>query len=168
VADLVDPLYHWYGWSNGALMTIENLLVKYNPVLPKKWLLVIAGVMWTCVGVMLLGYAVTWLTTPPTLITGLLGAFGIVISILANRFEFSKLAKKNVARILALNDKPCLFSFQAWKGYLIIVVMITAGILLKSSSIPKPYLAVVYAAIGGALLQASVNYYLSFYKVARP
>jgi hypothetical protein len=148
-------------------MNMENLLVKYNPVLPKKWLLVIAGVMWTGVGVMLLGYAVTWLTNPLSLITGLLGALGIIISILANRFEFSKLAMKNVTRILALNEKPCLFSFQAWKGYLIIIVMITAGILLKSSAIPKPYLAVVYAAIGGALLQSSVNYYFSFYKLNR-
>ena len=44
--------------------------------------------------------------------------------------------------------------------------MITGGILLRHSAVPKSYLAVVYAAIGGALLQASVHYYLRFFKLA--
>lgn len=146
------------------MISLEKIFAKLNPALPKKWLLVLAGVMWSGVGFMLLSYAVNWLTHPLSVITVLLGLSGIIISILANRFQFSKLARKNIVRILALKDKACLFAFQAWKGYLIIAVMVTGGILLRSSAIPKPYLAVVYTAIGGALLQASFNYYLRFFE----
>jgi hypothetical protein len=146
-------------------MSLGKMLMKLNPVLPKNWLLVLAGVMWSGVGIMLLSYAFNWLTHPISTITIMLGALGLIISIAANRFEFSKLAHKNIERILSFTDKVCLFAFQSWKGYLIIAVMITGGILLRSSAIPKPYLAVVYAAIGGALFQASINYYLRFFQV---
>jgi hypothetical protein len=149
------------------IVNLDGLLRRYNPALPKKWLLILAGGMWSGVGLMLFGYAFTWLTHPLSTITLLLGLLGVIISISANHFQFSKLAKKNIERILALNDRACVFSFQAWTGYLIIAVMITAGILLKSSAVPKPYLAVVYVAIGGALLQASANYYWRFFQVAR-
>ena len=37
--------------------------------------------------------------------------------------------------------------------------MMTGGMLLRHSTLPKPWLAVVYAAIGGALLLASRQYY---------
>jgi hypothetical protein len=148
-------------------MNSNKILNKFNPALPKEWLLILAGVMWTAVGVMLFRYAIDWLTHPLTLITLALGLLGVIISVAANFYEFSKLARKNITRILALNDKACLFSFQAWKGYLIIAVMISGGILLRNSVIPKPYLAVVYAAIGGALLQASLHYYWRFYQMVR-
>lgn len=140
-------------------MKLEQFLAKFNPAVSKKWLFGLAGVMWSGVGIMLCLYAITWLTDPLSLVTFLLGLLGVVISIAANRFQFGGLALKNIARIQALADKACLFAFQAWKGYLIIAVMVTGGMLLRSSAIPKPYLAVVYVAIGGALLQASLNYY---------
>jgi hypothetical protein len=122
--------------------------------------------MWSGVSIMLLNYAVTWLTHPLTVMNILLGVVGVALSIWANKVQFSHLAKKNINRIAAMNDKVCLFAFQAWKGYLIIAVMITGGILLRHSAIPRPYLAVVYAAIWGALLQASVHYYLRFFNFA--
>jgi hypothetical protein len=137
----------------------------YSPAVPKRWLLLIAGGMWSGVSIMLLNYALTWLTHPLTTINIFLGILGVGLSIWANKVQFSHLAKKNIDRIAVMNDKVCLFAFQAWKGYLIIAIMITGGILLRHSAIPKPYLAVVYATIGGALLQASVHYYLRFFRL---
>jgi hypothetical protein len=40
------------------------------------------------------------------------------------------------------------------------------GILLRNSAIPRLDLALIYAAIGGALLQASANYYTHLYAIA--
>ncbi|MCC6146578.1 MAG: hypothetical protein IT308_03315 [Anaerolineaceae bacterium] len=148
-------------------MGFKKALLKLKPTIPKKWLLLSAGVIWSGVGILLLTYAVNWLTRPFSAITALLGLLGLIISIAADRFQFSKLARKNIERILSLNDKACLFAFQAWKGYLIIAVMMTGGILLRSSSFPKSYLAIVYAAMGGALFQASFQYYASFFQLYR-
>ncbi len=104
--------------------------------------------MWSAVGILLCSYAVNWVTHPATFIALALGFLGLAISVAVNRWGFSKLAHKNIDRILAYNERACAFAFQAWKGYLIIAIMMTGGILLRHSSIPRPYLAVVYAAIG--------------------
>lgn len=136
------------------------MMTKINPAISKNWLLILAGLMWTGVGIMLCIYAIKWLTFKPSFINLFMGLLGIGISIAANRFEFSKLAIKNIERILRLPDKVSFFAFQSVKGYLIIGVMITGGILLRHSAFPKPYLAVVYAAIGGALFLASFQYYV--------
>lgn len=135
---------------------------KINPVVPKHWLLLIAGLMWSGVGILLSCFAITWLAKALSMASILLGLFGVGISIFANRYQFSKLARKNIRRILGLNPKACVFAFQAWSGYLIIAVMMTGGMYLRSTAIPKPYLAVIYAAIGGSLLQASLHYYTHF------
>ncbi|HRS74918.1 MAG TPA: hypothetical protein P5282_08270 [Anaerolineaceae bacterium] len=114
---------------------------------------------------MLLNYAVTWLTLSFSIPAILLGVLGIILSVMVNRWGFSKIALKNIERILALKEKACLFSFQAWKSYLLIIVMVSTGIFLRNSAIPKVYLAVVYTAIGGALIQASVKYYTRFFSL---
>jgi hypothetical protein len=149
-------------------MNWHNLLTRFNLAVPRGWLLALAGLMWTGVGTTLCRYAVTWLTHPFSLINLLLGLLGVAISVAANRWQFSGLALKNIDRIQFLPERACVFSFLAWKGYLIIAVMVTGGILLRSSAIPRPYLAVIYAAIGGALLQASFNYYARIYAIASP
>ncbi len=141
-------------------MSWKHLLMRLNPVVPRNWLLVLAGLMWSAVGILLCSYAVNWVTHPATFIALALGFLGLAISVAVNRWGFSKLAHKNIDRILAYNERACAFAFQAWKGYLIIAIMMTGGILLRHSSIPRPYLAVVYAAIGAALLQASMHYYV--------
>lgn len=137
---------------------------QLNPAVPKHWLLLVAGLMWSGVGILLITLALTWMAKGFSTLAVLLGLLGIVISVIANRFMFTRLALKNINRILASNDKACLFSFQAWTGYVIIAVMMTLGITLRNSAIPKVYLATVYIAIGGALLLASFNYYRYFFR----
>jgi hypothetical protein len=65
-------------------MNIEEIRNQFNPAVPKEWLLLIAGVLWTGVSLMLLNYAITWLTHPISMITILLGLLGVLISIFAN------------------------------------------------------------------------------------
>ena len=52
-----------------------------------------------------------------------------------------------------------MFSFQAWKSYLLVAFMIALGITLRHSALPRPILAGVYLAIGGALFLSSLRYY---------
>ncbi len=127
--------------------------------MPRSWLLALAGLMWTGVGLMLCDYAINWLEIGWSWVPFALGLSGLIISVVAARWKFSELAIKNIERIFSLPDRACIFSFLAWKGYVIIIFMMTLGIVLKSSPLPKPYLAVIYLAVGGALIQASWHYY---------
>ena len=71
---------------------------------------------------------------------------------------YLKIVDKNIERILPMVDKKCLFSFITWKSYLIIIVMVAMGSLLRHSAIPKHYLAILYTGIGLALILSSLRY----------
>ena len=86
---------------------------------------------------------------------------GVLLALAIFHFGFSKLAKKNIQRITAMaGDKICIFAFQEWTSYPLIVVMIGLGLSLRNLlPIPKPYLAILYIGIGGGLFLSSLYYY---------
>lgn len=134
-------------------------LDKIKPAVPKYWLITLAGLMWSAVGLMLCRLAYIWLAAVAWQQAAFLGVLGVISALVVYRYKFSKFALKNIDRLCQLADKSCIFAFQAWHSYLIIIVMIALGVALRHSPIPKHYLAVVYTAIGGALFMASFHFY---------
>ncbi len=134
-------------------------MAKLKPAVSKYWLFIIAGVMWSAVGMMLVWRAFGWFSAMqegPVIVMGLLG---VVLAAAIYRFMFSKIAWKNIKRLCLHPEKVCLFAFQSWQGYVIIVFMISLGIGLRNSPFPKPWLAVMYTGIGGGLFTASLHFY---------
>jgi len=91
--------------------------------------------------------------------------FGVALGINGHYFSVGslwlrlfKIALRNIHRLCLLSDKSCIFAFQAWKSYLIIIFMITLGMVLRNSPILRHFLAVIYAAIGGALFVSSFHF----------
>jgi hypothetical protein len=134
-------------------------LSKLRPAVPRNWLIAAAGVIWTAVGVILCLMAYHWLTADVSQESILLGVTGLLLAFVVHYFGFSKIARKNIDRLYRFDDKACFFAFQAWKSYLIIAIMAAMGAFLRHSSFPKQYLAVIYIAIGGALILSSFHYY---------
>ena len=132
---------------------------KLTPAVSRSARLVIAGGVWTAVGVMLLAWAASWLLSVPVTRAIALGSLGVVVGALAWRALFSRLASGNIARILGRPARACVFGFTSPKGWLITASMIVLGATLRHSDLPKSLLAVPYAAIGIALFLASLNYY---------
>jgi len=131
----------------------------FKPAVPKKWLVAIAGLLWSAVGIMLCSLAIRWLWVlklPRALVFALAG---LTIAVAVNYLLFSRIARKNIARIDCYTHKGCVFAFQAWRSYLIILVMIAMGSFLRHSAFPRPYLALLYTSMGGALFLASFRYY---------
>ncbi len=75
------------------------------------------------------------------------------------RFGFSRLATQNIRRIYQMRGRVCLFAFQKWTSYVIVIIMMTIGRTLRGLPLPRSYLASVYLGIGGALYLASLKYY---------
>ncbi len=134
-------------------------LREFKPGVSKYWLLTLAGLAWSTTGVMLCRLAYRWFTAIRWSGAVPLGLIGILLASAAYRFGFSKIAQKNIKRLCLLTERTCVFAFQTWKGYLIIGLMVLLGITLRSSMIPRHYLAVLYTTIGGALFLASFSYY---------
>ncbi len=135
---------------------------KLYPAVKKTWLHLLAGLMWSGVGVMLVSLAARWLGLVKVPQELLLILAGITLAGVIYYFGFSKMAVKNVRRISAYpNERVCLFAFQKWTSYPLVLFMIVLGLYLRIySPIPKPLLAVLYIGIGGSLFLSSFRYYL--------
>ena len=129
-----------------------------KPAAPRFILHLMAGLMWACVGIMLLRLALGWLwalhwqARVPYLLAGASAAAII-------QFFFGRLALKNIRRVDGLGERPCIFAFQAWTSYPLVAFMICLGLFLRHSPLPKPLLAVLYIGIGGGLFLAGLRYF---------
>jgi len=138
----------------------QSLLTKYNPAVKKEYLLLPAGFMWMGVGIMLISLAVHWLAASSYPLY--FGIAGITAGLIIYRFGFVKIAQKNIFRIEALPGKRCFFSFMTFRSYLLVIVMMTLGITLRHSSIPRDWLSVLYNGIGFGLALSSIKYFKSY------
>jgi len=112
---------------------------------------------------MLCNFAYHWLLHYEGKYTVLIVISGIVLALLFAKFKFKKFADKNITRINAKGEKSCAFSFMSWKTYIVVAFMMTMGIVLRHSSLPKEYLSILYIGIGGALFLSSFGYFRYFY-----
>jgi hypothetical protein len=135
---------------------------------PRAWLAVVAGLVWFGVGVMLCLNAIGWLRALHDVLEFPLGVAGLGLGLAAYALMFSRIARKNTARLESLPARVCVFAFQGWRGYGIVAFMITLGITLRHSPIPKHWLAVVYMAIGTALVMSSFVLYRKFPELRAP
>lgn len=139
---------------------------KYKPAVPRKVLLLIAGAMWCGVGVMLSTMAVGWLSAYEGN-AWLFAVPGIIAALIIHHFGFLRVVDRNLGRISRLAPNPCLFSFISWKSYFLIIVMVSMGIALRHSPIPKQYLSVIYIGIGLALFLSSIRYFRNLFITGR-
>ncbi len=151
---------HTEGEEGGSF--IFRIIERYDPAVDRRYLILAAGLVWGIVGIGLCAVALHWLASVPTVRTTELGLASLILAVLIGTFGFSRLVRQNLERIRSKPGKACFFSFQPWRSYLIIGVMVTFGILLRQSPIPKPYLAVVYFAMGGAMVLSSRAYFRAF------
>jgi hypothetical protein len=144
---------------------MNNKLRKFDPAVDKRVLIALSGAIWTFVGIILCNFAFHWLMDSAGEDFFLLAAAGIVAALLISYFGFLKIVNKNIDRIRAKPSKVCIFAFQPWNSYLVVIVMISLGIFLRQSSVPKKYLSIIYTGFGGAMILSSLKYYWVFIKM---
>jgi hypothetical protein len=142
-------------------------LDRLKPAVPKRWLLIIAGVLWDGVGLLLLRLAIGWLSLVHRRLGLELALLGVGSALPMYRFGFSHIVEKNIRRMNELSDRVCVFAFQAWRGYAIIAFMMALGYTLRHSGLPKEYLACVYLMIGSSLILGSLLFYREFWNSRR-
>jgi hypothetical protein len=131
---------------------------KIKPAADKRTLIFLSFLVWVTVGMILLLYVYFWLSSPAVNNTYIFIGTGIGLALIIHHFGFLRLVDKNLGRILPMEGKKCIFSFMTWKSYLIVIVMISIGTLLRHSSIPKSYLSILYIGIGLSLILSSIRY----------
>lgn len=136
------------------------MLQKIKPQVNRQWLIIISGTMWSGAGLLLIWIASKWFALFESWQMILSLTAGPVLGFVIAWFGFKNLAHKNADRISVYPEKVCIFAFQRWQMYFLIVVMMSMGIFMRSTAlIPKFLLAPVYIGIGSALFMASFVYY---------
>ena len=135
---------------------------KLKPAVNRKWLILISGIMWSGVGVFLNTLAFRWLKSFELLPLVVVILSGLLLGFAIAKFGFGMVAQKNIDRIFVYPEQVCVFAFQEWRSYILIAVMMTMGIFMRTTGlIPKYILAPMYIGIGTALFLASFRYYKS-------
>ena len=138
-----------------------------KPAVHKRWLFLVLGLLWSGVGVLLNSFAVRWLTQFKHSGVALCVVFGLISGIIITRFGFQKVIKKNIQRINLLTENVCIFAFQAWESYILVAIMMSMGIFMRTTDfIPRLYLSSLYIGIGIALLISSIIYYYHYFQNA--
>jgi len=132
---------------------------RFKPAVSKSFLLFLAGFMWIAVGIMLTSFATRWLIAYGKSLALLYAAVGLALSLVIHHYGFLRIVDKNLGRISKMEGKRCAFSFITWRSYIIVAMMITMGIMLRHSAIPKQYLSILYIGIGMALILSSIRYF---------
>lgn len=141
-----------------------SLSEKLKPSIPKRGLLMVAGIFWTFAGCMLfvrgisglLPFAENMYYEVPV---GLAG--GIVFFLLL----FSRISKKHIRRIVSIEiERPCMFSFFDVRAYILMTIMISAGVSLRLFKLVDPQiLYTFYICMGVPLLMSAFRFYYNWF-----
>lgn len=139
-------------------------LTDFIPCVSKRYLLLVAALVWTFAGGMLLYRGYTLNNPLPTywevkLLLCLIA--GLIFFVLL----FNRISAKHVRRIRNLpQEQPGVFLFFNLKSYVMMFLMITLGVSLrKSGAIAPEYLSLMYVTMGIPLLMSSFRFYHSFF-----
>lgn len=139
------------------------------PKVGKHVLILISALLWCLVGLFLISLTWKWLLEFSVSIVLIDGFIGVLMGLIIAYFGFSKIALKNVNRILQYEkEKVCMWAFQKWTSYLLIAFMMTLGLFMRNASfIPKYVLTPIYIGIGLALFLSSLLYFQEFIRLLK-
>lgn len=131
------------------------------PKVHKHILVLIAGFLWTGVGLLLIRLSFRWYSELSTSMLVFAISIGLIMGGIIAYFGFSGLANKNIDRINNYKNKVCIWAFQKWTSYILIAFMMSLGIFMRNSPyVPKYILIPIYTGIGLALFLSSFRYYI--------
>lgn len=140
-------------------MNLQSVL----PRVSKHYLFLIAALVWTFAGGMLLFRGFYFNAAVAENWTAKL-IFSLLSGLLFYALLFTRISKKHVLRIQNMDaPNPIVFAFFNLKSYLMMFSMIVLGISLRLSGAVSPeYLAMMYVTMGIPLLLSSFRFYTSF------
>ncbi|WP_218914992.1 hypothetical protein [Desulfurivibrio alkaliphilus] len=122
--------------------------------------LLLAAVLWSFIGFYLLvrgallyGDGALWWPVAALAVGALKAYFMLIPS-----------ARKNIVRILSLQENACLGAVYSLKMWGLVALMMVSGRVLRSFGLPEVWVALVYLAVGAALLLASGLFWGQWYR----
>jgi hypothetical protein len=142
---------------------MSSILERHKPAAAARTHLLLAALLWTAVGAVLLGVGAYWASGAPIPYRPLLLGLAVGIGLLKAHFVLSRTARRGVGRIRSRGDGRCIGGFLSLPTWAFVAVMMLAGYLLRHGLLPRGIVGVVYVAIGTALLVAARRLWRAWY-----
>jgi hypothetical protein len=144
---------------------VSNWIQAYKPAASRRTHLLLASLLWSAVGTLLLVFGVWWVVHGHSRYAPGLVVVAVGIGVVKARFVLARTARRMIDRILARGDGRCIGGFLSIRTWLVVVVMASAGRWLRSGPIPHLIVGFIYAAVGTALLLASRHLWRAWHRV---
>lgn len=141
----------------------KRTLRKLKPGVPRRIHLLLAATLWSLIGIMLVFRGVSWLSAVGRL---WIMAPALIAGTIKSLFILDNTARKGVQRILEMVDGTCLGAVYSLRTWLLVLLMIGAGMVLRHSGLPKELLGGLYVAIGWALFFSSRHAWLAWHHIS--
>ena len=141
---------------------MKKTLQDCKPAVRRRWLVLASAVVWLAVGVGLTGVACFWLYGSTWPLNLILGVLSLALGLIVYSLGFSRIVRKNLERIGGKPELVCLFAFQGWKSYVLILTMMLMGYTIRHLPVPKDVDAVIYFTMGSAMIFGSSLYFREF------
>jgi len=133
---------------------MREKLACFKPGVKKRTHLLLAAILWTAVGILLLtrgAYRIVHVEDYASLIV----VTALIAGTLKSYYVLDRSARRSISRILTFDDGTCLGAVYSIKTWLLVVAMMGTGIILRHSSLPQGLLCFIYFTIGWGLLFSS-------------
>ena len=132
-----------------------KILEQLKPASSRRTRLFLASLIWTGGGSALVFVGLRWLapSDPWSAWVGL--ATALAVGWIKSRFVLTPRAAVNADRIAGSGQGRCLGGAFSWASWVLVLLMIGFGRVLRNSAIPDFWLGLIYVAVGSALVFAS-------------
>jgi membrane-associated PAP2 superfamily phosphatase len=140
---------------------MSSWLETYKPVASSRLQLLLAGLMWSMVGVGLICVGTYWVLSTSSYSIGFL-AISLCIGLGKSLLILDRVASRIVKRIELRGEGRCLVGFYSLRVWAIIIIMMLMGRILRGAGISYSLLGLIYAAVGTSLLMSSRSIWLAW------
>jgi Ca2+/Na+ antiporter len=140
---------------------MSSWLETYKPVASSRLQLLLAGLMWSLVGVGLICVGTYWILSTSSHIMDLL-AISLCIGLAKSLLILDRVASRIVKRIALRGEGRCMVSFYSLRVWAIVIIMMLMGRILRGAGISYSLLGLIYAAVGTSLLMSSRSIWLAW------
>ncbi len=134
---------------------------KSGEMVSKNHLYFLAAFIWMAVSLMLLNFARVWLGDYSGEYGWVFILAGLLLGLIKYYLVFRKMADKNLKRIREMNNRIPIYRLYSSGTYILIIVMMAAGILFRKAGWPRECLASIDIAIGLGLFFGAIRFYRS-------
>jgi hypothetical protein len=141
---------------------LPSILHTYKPAAPARVHLLLAALLWTTVGSVLLIAGARWALGTGIRYMPLVLVVAAAAGAAKAEFVLARTARRSIDRIRARGDGRCIGGFLSWRTWGFVVLMMGLGYTLRHGLLPHSVVGVIYVWVGTALLLASRRFWAAW------